>query len=374
MRRLSDAIVVGLFLGALSTPLGLNIAGGDGGDAEAENRTLAAWPELDGTWDAVGRWGNRFGHWFDDHFGLRSDLIRWYGISRYDWLKTSPSPNVMVGKDQWLFYMEDGALDDFVNGSPLSEEELAEWRRLIVRAQKWTAARGITYLFTLPPDKYVIYPQYLPDTVRQLSPVSRTDQVITAATDTGAVLDVRQEMIAASKHERLFHVTDTHWNDRGAYVAYRQIVDTLHARLPAVPPAKARGEFEPATRILDGRDLAAMIGLKRVLKEQDLRLLPKKGRGFKVLVPENGYATGGDPVIITEIPGSSLPRAVIFRDSFASALAPLLSEHFSRAVYLWQNDFDAAVIEREKPDVVIHEIVGRHLYTVYPYPDLVPEP
>lgn len=373
MRRLSNALLVVLFLGLLSTPLALNLTGIDGGDAEAENRTLAPWPVLD-DWRAAGAWIGGLGKWFDDHFGLRADLIRWYGITRYDWLETSPAPYVAVGRNHWLFYLEDGGLPDYVNESPLSESELGEWRRLIVRAQKWCAARGITYLFVTPPDKHVIYADHVPDTIRQLSPVSRADQVITAATDTGAVLDVRQEMRAAAASERLFHVTDTHWNDRGAYAAYRQIIDTLHARVPAIPPARDRSTFNEATRELDGRDLAAMIGLKRVLKEEDLRLLPRAGRGYKVLVPEDGYATGGDPLIVTEIPGSTLPRAVIFRDSFFSALAPFLSEHFSRAVYLWQTDFDAAVIEREKPDVVIHEIVGRHLHTVTPYPELVPDP
>ena len=68
----------------------------------------------------------------------------------------------------------------------------------------------------------------------------------------------------------------------------------------------------------------------------------------------------------------SLPRAVIFRDSFASRLVPFLSEHFSRAVYLWQNDFDASVVAEEHPDVVIEEIVGRHLYEFIASPELVP--
>ena len=58
-----------------------------------------------------------------------------------------------------------------------------------------------------------------------------------------------------------------------------------------------------------------------------------------------------------EIDDPSLPRAVIFRDSFSSRLVPFLSEHFSRAVYLWQNDFDANVVSEEHPDLVIQEIL-----------------
>jgi hypothetical protein len=52
----------------------------------------------------------------------------------------------------------------------------------------------------------------------------------------------------------------------------------------------------------------------------------------------------------------------------------LVSEHFSRVVYLWQNDFDADAVIKERADVVIQEIVGRHLHNFIPTPELVPDP
>ena len=119
-------------------------------------------------------------------------------------------------------------------------------------------------------------------------------------------------------------------------------------------------------------DLAAMMGLTRVLRETDLTLVPRRRRQAMVVEPRGAAATDEAGLRITEIPGSMLPRAVIFRDSFASRLVPFLSEHFSRASYLWQNDFDADVIRREQPDVVIQEIVGRHLYNYVPSPELIP--
>jgi hypothetical protein len=374
MRRFTHALLVAAFLTVIALPLAVNLAGVDGADAEAENRTLAAWPTLDGTWTSAGQFGYKAAQWFEDHFGFRSMLIRWYGITRYFWLDVSPSPTVSRGQDGWLFYMEDGGLDDFTNEHLMTPGELVNWRKTIVRARDWCAARGIAYLFTVPPDKHTIYPDKFDPTIHQLSPMSRTDQLMTATLDTGAVLDVRQEIAAASRNERLFHVTDTHWNERGAYIAYRQIIDAARARVPGIPPPHDRSEFNATTRQLDGRDLAAMIGLKRVLHEDDLRLVPKAPRHYKVIEPAGGYATGGTGLIITEIPGSTLPRAVIFRDSFTSALAPFLSEHFSRAVYLWQNDFDSEVVEREHPDIVIQEIVGRHLYLFIPTPELIPAP
>jgi hypothetical protein len=40
-------------------------------------------------------------------------------------------------------------------------------------------------------------------------------------------------------------------------------------------------------------------------------------------------------------------------------------------VYLWQNDFLPDDVLRERPDVVVQEIVGRHLYNFVPSPELV---
>jgi hypothetical protein len=68
----------------------------------------------------------------------------------------------------------------------------------------------------------------------------------------------------------------------------------------------------------------------------------------------------------------------MIHDSFTAALRPFLSEHFRRIVYLQQHTFDCGVIEREHPDVVLHEIVERYLGLVPPddtrFDDGVPEP
>jgi hypothetical protein len=374
MRRLLNAALVVGFLVVIGLPLAANIVGKDGGDQEAENRDLAKFPTFEGTWDSIVSWPNGLDAWFQDHFGFRSTLVRWYGESRYYGLHVSPSAQVVRGNEGWLYYADDAGLDDYTNENPLPAGEIENWRQTILRARDWCRAHGIAYVFTIPPDKPVIYPEYYDNTVLQLSPVSRADQVFTATLDTGVVIDTRQSLLAGKSRERLFHKTDTHWNDRGAFLAYQQIIDAVHRQLPAVPPAHDRSLFNATSRMLSGRDLAAIIGLKRVMSEEDLLLVPKKPHAYVVVEPRGSYATAGEGRIVTEIPGSSLPRAVIFRDSFTSLLAPYLSEHFSRAVYLWQNNFDADDVLKEHADVVIEEIVGRHLHNFIPSPELIPDP
>ena len=374
MRRSSNWLIVAAFIGIIAAPPVMNLLGHDGADAQAENRTLADFPATTLTWTGAKAFLPGLDAWFSDHFAFRSTLVRWYGISRYFWLHVSSSPAVTIGPKGWLFFVDDGGLEDFTNADLLSEAAIQNWRDTIVRAQRWCRARGIAYAFTILPDKGTIYPELFPRTVRRISRLSRTDQVVTAITDTGAAIDVRQALMAEKRNVRLFQKTDTHWNPRGAYIGYRTIIEALRLQVPAIPPAKPLSDFNEVTVQIPGMDLAGMMGLTRVLGEEQLKLVPTPPRQYVMVEPQWNIVEAGEPRIVTEIPGSTLPRALVFRDSFTSAMAPYFSEHFSRVVYLWRNDFAFEEIEKEHPDVVLQEIVGRHLQWFIPSPELIPEP
>ena len=363
-----------LFVVTISLPLAANLAGIDGADPGAENRELATFPRVDGSWTSIAALPDAFSLWFDDHFGFRSRLVRWYGDVRLSGLRVSPSTTVVTGQHGWFFYGDDMAVEDFANVEPMTPGALANWRAAILRARDWLQARGIAYVFTVAPDKHVIYADEMPVTLARVGNLSRADQLFTALQDTDLAVDMRAELFDAKTRERIYQQTDTHWNDRGALVAYQQIINAVRARVPGTPPAWTRDDFAPVDRIVEGLDLAGMMGLTRVLREVDMTLVPTRPRRARVVEPAGARPTDEEGRIVTEIDDLSLPRAVIFRDSFTSRLVPFLSEHFSRAVYLWQNDFDADEVTKEHPDVVIQQIVGRHLYNFIPSPELVPKP
>jgi len=363
-----------LFLVAISLPLTANLLGMDGADPGAENRELAAFPHYDGSLTSLMALPEGFAAWFEDHFGFRSRLVRWYGESRLFVLRASPSAAVVKGENGWFFYGDDKSIEDYANVEPMTDAALANWRSAILRARDWLRARQIPYVFTIAPDKYVIYGEEMPADLARVGDLSRADQLFTALQDTGLAVDVRRAEFDAKSRERVYQQTDTHWNDRGALAAYQQIIAAVRARVPRTPPAWDRAEFTDADRTIEGLDLAGMMGLTRVLREVDMTLVPRRPRRARVIEPAGAHPTDEEGRLVTEIDDPSLPRAVIFRDSFTSRLVPFLSEHFSRAVYLWQNDFDAAVVTQEHPDVVIQEIVGRHLYNFIPSPELVPQP
>ncbi len=373
MRRTFDRALVALFVIVITLPVAANLAGRDGADPQAEKREMAPFPRLDRSWTSVADFGNGLGRWFDDHFGFRAALVRWYGETRFFWLGVSPSSTVVKGRDGWLFYADDSGLDDYLNDKPFTGDELEAWRRTLEDTERWLASRGIAFVFTVAPDKHVIYPEEMPGSLHRVHDQSRTDQLLAylRRMTTVTVVDVRPALLEAKKKDRLYYLTDTHWNDRGALVAYQLLVGAVRAKVPSVPPAAERDDFRPVERQIEGQDLAGMIGLTRVLHETALDLEPRQARRARVVDPPGVTdPTAEEGWIVTEISGSSLPRAVIVRDSFASGLAPFLSEHFSRAVYEWQNYVDLQTIVNEKPAVVIQEIVGRHQYGVAPYDDV----
>jgi hypothetical protein len=92
---------------------------------------------------------------------------------------------------------------------------------------------------------------------------------------------------------------------------------------------------------------------------------------------------GSTRYVVVEGASPSAPRAVVLHDSFflppehrgvgqvrtdiyhpknsPFRMTPLLGELFSHSVFSWQHEFDASLIERERPGVVIQEQVERML-------------
>ena len=359
---------VALFLAVILAPLTANLAGVDGANVRGENRAMAPFPRLEPRWANVAAFPAGFSAWFEDHYGFRSTLVRWAGQVRWFAFGVSPSSGVVRGRDGWLFYGDDSGMDDYVREKPWREDQVAEWRESIVRSRDWLRGQGIAFVFTIAPDKHVVYPEVLPATIRPVGETYRMDQLFAALRGTGvAAVDLRAALDGAKRAEPLYEKTDTHWNERGAFVAYGQLIAAVREQVPAVPSSWSRDDFEAVVEETEAMDLAGMIGLKEVLREQRCRLVPRRARQARVIEPVGEEASANVGRLVTEIPGSRLPKAVVFRDSFASRLAPFLSEHFSRVVYLWQDNFEADVIREERPDVVIQEIVGRHLMYVSPY-------
>jgi hypothetical protein len=372
-RRGEHVATVTLFLALILMPgLGLGLGFGRASVSESEMRELAVYPAWSWQPSILTAWPDAFQRYFEDHFALRSQLIVWRSIFLWDVLHTSSSDTVIAGRHGWLFYADDGGIDDYVQSAVFTTSELEAWRLMLERTRDWLGARGIHYLFVIAPDKPMIYGEHMPETLHRMQPSYRSDQLLAYLRTHSNIepVDLRPALVAAKPSELLYHRYDMHWNDRGALVAAHEIARQLALWFPAIRPLE-RADFRESSSVASG-DGTTMLGLTDPGKVSTSGLVPRRGLSYRILEPAEPNPYGEDGRLVTERPSANLPRAVIFRDSFTSRLIPYLSEHFSRAVYLWQNDFEPEVIQQEHPDVVIQEFVARHLVTYMPYPDSIP--
>ena len=368
IRKLADWAVIVVFLGAIALPLLGSLAPSRSGSSDDDLRELAARPRLCLKVSALKAFPAQFEQYWNDHFAFRTKLIRALNVAKVRWLHVSTSANVLLGRASWLFYTPQPIGLDHDCIRPFTFEELERWRLALEHRHDWLARRGCRYLLFIPPDKQTVYPEYADPNSLPLRTHTRLDQLVEHLAEHHSpveVVDIRPAMWAAKERERLYHRTDSHWNDRGAFVGYTQVASTLAKWFPGIEPMP-RSAFR-ATVDARGGDLGLMVGLAE--REEWLRLEPltpwRSRMKDDVVWPAGAVFPLGKP-FATESDDARLPRAVIFHDSFMLALYPFLSQHFRRAAYVWQDDFYPEVVERERPDIVLQELLERKLGTATP--------
>lgn len=368
MNVIEEAALIALFITALCLPVLGMLLRLDRSPAVQENRTPAPFPALSLNRHVLASFPEKFKLYFEDHFGFRNTLIYGQAFARVKWLGVSSSDKVIVGKNGWLFLGGEPNIKSYQGTRPFSEDELARWQRILETRRNWLAERGIPYLFTIAPDKHTIYPEYMPGNIVRLREQSRLDQLIAYLRQHSdvVILDLRPALYEAKNRQRIYYKTDTHWNDYGAFVAYRSIIREVGKSFPEVQPLP-ESELEISSQRARVKDLAAMLGLADAFTEDSLQVRPP--RGLTIPIQGDVYNPTSTPGI-SERKGYKLPRLVMFRDSFASILLQFLAPHFSRAAYVWTRGFDARLVEAERPEIVIQEMVERDLMRDPPEPPL----
>ena len=355
---LDARLTIVTFLTLLWLPLAVSLLTPDETRSLSEQRKLAQLPKRGADWT------RSFERYYDDRLGFRNDLVRAWAWLHIEGLGVSPSDSLLVGKQGWFFFGDEAAVAQYRGTARFERAELLSWGRVLAERQRWLKERGIPYLLVLVPNKHRLYGQYMPDSLPKVSERSQLDDLVDylrAESDVW-LLDLRGTLEDAARQNRVYHKTDTHWNDVGAYAAYRAILQKLAQKLPVFEdqaPVAVRS-FERTT---PGLGLPRIVGLSNAYPERSFDLAVAEPRGG---VPPKRRARWEDRVR-RQLPfalgtgDERLPTAVIFRDSFANALVPYLSESFSRIVYVWEFDLIPQLVEAERPDVVIQEIAERFL-------------
>lgn len=162
------------------------------------------------------------------------------------------SPDVIRGRDNWLFYT--GTLADYTGTNLVTEGELAYEAQILTELRDYFRANGTEVYYIVAPNKSSMYSEFMP-TLDQ-APVRRAqiaEQYMQANTDLYYNY-LYDEMLPGKSSHQLYYRLDTHWNAYGALEA----ADVLHAMF-GLPPID-RSQLIENSFVFDNPDLVAMSG------------------------------------------------------------------------------------------------------------------
>ena len=338
-----------------------------------ENRTLAKYVPLIEKGKINYNYGRDFEAWFNDRFNQRKFFIDVHSaLSRFIDKKLK-NEKAMAGKDNWLFTKRWNSVEMLQNKELFSDEDLQEIKENLEGIKKWAAKRGIKFYVFLIPDKERIYPEYYPKEfkkVREESKIGQLYDFIRTQTSVPVVYPY-EALMAAKPNHILYYKTGTHWNHRGAYVAYKEMMKMLKKDFPSLYVMK-ESDFNIQPKVEADVDIASALGIDAY------SVFPKEDLTYDVFEVKNPKTVSGHEWVnkkkkietydYVNREGGRKPRAVFYGDSMFLRMNWYTAESFAKMQHIYTGygrDFDvvymAEDIKKQKPDIFVIETGERFL-------------
>jgi hypothetical protein len=266
---------------------------------------------------------------------------------------------VLFGKDGWLFLRRDtnDVIGQQTGRVKFSRRQRREWKSVLQQRVTAIGRAGPTMECLVIPDKEFVYPEYLPDEVVPATerPVHDFLRIAEAAElPVTYALDALQE---AKTGGEVYPRTDSHWSQRGAFVAYRLLCGSLLERGLAVPRL-TEDDIEWSEAIAPG-GLGMKLYPEQVSPTIRANLATHSGR----LIFDNKVQNHGRVMIFEQDDANGL-TCVVFGESFVQNLLVFLKESFTRLVYVHTSMFVGEIVDAEQPDLVLSVPLERFLVQV----------
>ncbi len=327
-----------------------------------ENKAMAETPKL---FTDEGKF-NQFvlqdcGEYFADHIALRNHMIYADAKIQTELFSESNVSGVIYGKNGWLYYSS--TLDDYLGRAPMSERELFNLSHNISVIQQYLEERKINFVFTVPPNKNTLYDENMPyyystELDFQHNAVRLESYLTQQKINYISLFDLFEE-----QDEVLYLMRDSHWNMKGACLAYNSIMDSLNIK---------HNDYSDAKPVLEktfNGDLNKMLYSFYGDKEDNYSYNLSQN-----YVYTNDVKGVDDGWIITENKNGK-GTLLMFRDSFADSLIPFMSNEFKTAYYSkGQPNAIERYIEENIPDCVVIEKVERNISDYLDSPPILTSP
>ncbi len=314
-----------------------------------ENTALAEAPKIinsDGSFNKL--FFQDCGEYFNDHIALRNQMIFTDAKIQTKLFGESNISGVIYGQNDWLYYSS--TLDDYAGRNKLSERELFNLSNNLSIVQEYLQEQEIDFVFTVPANKNTLYGENMPYYYLADDIESHNAKRLEGYLEEQDINYISMFDLFASQDEVLYQFRDSHWNNKGACLAYNSIMDFFKI------PHTDYSDTQPVVKKNDNGDLNKMLySFYGELENNYIYNLPKN-YNFT-----DSDATVSDGWLVTENKAGK-GTLLMFRDSFADTLIPFMSTEFETAYYSKaQPNALERYIEADKPDYVVIEKVERNI-------------
>lgn len=323
-----------------------------------ENRELRSKPLF--SLEHVMEYPKLLNGYFEDNFGFKKSLSTLNSYYKLKLFHSSSKPElVVVGKNSWLFSTDQHIVGDYQNRKLYTSDELATIKSNLEEASDWYKERGIRFYVLIMPLKSNIYPEYLPSSIQRQQEESKLTQLANYMAQNSKVrfVDVSNELKASKSGCEVYYQHDIHMNFAGGFITYSKLIKEIAKNDSLIIPQDS-SNYKRVMKHIHNADLSRQLSLEDVLLNDEWNLEKKKKVTYKAVdAPVYETVSALQPAVRTKNKNTKLPKAVVFRDSFFNLIMPYFSENFSDCIYLWTNEMSAEVIQKEKPNYVIYEML-----------------
>ena len=253
------------------------------------------------------------------------------------------STQVLLGKDNWLFYkteLDGHPLWDYMGINHFTDEELSEIAANMVSMRDGFNALVLDFYVTALPNKEIIYEEYMPDTVARVDTVSRAEQLANYIWDNTDLVYVypKQALLDAKAEGQIYYQTDTHWNQKGAFVGMQQLMHDAYG-------VEAKN-LDSVSFDITSNDLAG-----------DLAVIGGVADKYNI---DTTYVFDADTADKSQYRDEV---ALVVGDSFSGFLSTIAKGYYKEVHWIYTKDFTMSMLDEYDADVVIWESVERYMET-----------
>ena len=253
------------------------------------------------------------------------------------------STQVLLGKNNWLFYkteLDGHPLWDYMGINHFTDEELAAIAANLVSMRDGFNALGVDFYVTALPNKEIIYEEYMPDTVARVDTVSRAEQLADYIWDNTDLVYVypKQALLDAKAEGQIYYQTDTHWNQKGAFVGMQQLMHEAYG-------VEAK-DLDSVSFDITSNDLAG-----------DLAVIGGVADKYNI---DTTYVFDADTADKAQYRDEV---ALVVGDSFSGFLSTIAKGYYKEVHWIYTKDFTMSMLDEYDADVVIWESVERYMET-----------